>query len=195
MFQNIANDFSDNNKNHYKDVKLNNEEIGMFLKRSFSRQNIILYVISFMISMVSFGGDISLGLAPFGLAILAATASSGIPISIVYIITLLGSFVGLGKDITANYFLTSLVFFATLFIVKTKKQVDYNEKLKLGKNIIISIFVFLFFSALTLKLVNVQIINKDKYKKEQTTESRYTHICQEGRSIGHTLLQKSPPNK
>lgn len=157
MFQNIANDFSDNNKNHYKDVKLNNEEIGMFLKRSFSRQNIILYVISFMISMVSFGGDISLGLAPFGLAILAATASSGIPISIVYIITLLGSFVGLGKDITANYFLTSLVFFATLFIVKTKKQVDYNEKLKLGKNIIISIFVVNIVPMLftTLKLSNV----------------------------------------
>lgn len=157
MFQNIANDFSDNNKNHYKDVKLNNEEIGMFLKRSFSRQNIILYVISFMISMVSFGGDISLGLAPFGLAILAATASSGIPISIVYIITLLGSFVSLGKDITANYFLTSLVFFATLFIVKTKKQVDYNEKLKLGKNIIISIFVVNIVPMLftTLKLSNV----------------------------------------
>ena len=157
MFQKIANDFSDNNKNHYKDVKLNNEEIGMFLKRSFSRQNIILYVISFMISMVSFGGDISLGLAPFGLAILAATASSGIPISIVYIITLLGSFVGLGKDITANYFLTSLVFFATLFIVKTKKQVDYNEKLKLGKNIIISIFVVNIVPMLftTLKLSNV----------------------------------------
>lgn len=157
MFQNIANDFSDNNKNHYKDVKLNNEEIGMFLKRAFSRQNIILYVISFMISMVSFGGDISLGLAPFGLAILAATASSGIPISIVYIITLLGSFVGLGKDITANYFLTSLVFFATLFIVKTKKQVDYNEKLKLGKNIVISIFVVNIVPMLftTLKLSNV----------------------------------------
>ena len=157
MFQNIANDFSDNNKNHYKDVKLNNEEIGMFLKRAFSRQNIILYVISFMISMVSFGGDISLGLAPFGLAILAATASSGIPISIVYIITLLGSFVGLGKDITANYFLTSLVFFATLFIVRTKKQVDYNENLKLGKNIIISIFVVNIVPMLftTLKLSNV----------------------------------------
>ncbi len=157
MFQNIANDFSDNNKNHYKDVKLNNEEIGMFLKRAFSRQNIILYVISFMISMVSFGGDISLGLAPFGLAILAATASSGIPISIVYIITLLGSFVGLGKDITADYFLTSLVFFATLFIVRTKKQVDYNEKLKLGKNIIISIFVVNIVPMLftTLKLSNV----------------------------------------
>lgn len=157
MFQNIANDFSDNNKNHYKDVKLNNEEMGMFLKRAFSRQNIILYVISFMISMVSFGGDISLGLAPFGLAILAATASSGIPISIVYIITLLGSFVGLGKDITANYFLTSLVFFATLFIVRTKKQVDYNENLKLGKNIIISIFVVNIVPMLftTLKLSNV----------------------------------------
>ena len=53
MFQNIANDFSDNNKNHYKDVKLNNEEIGMFLKRSFSRQNIILYVISFIKKYIS----------------------------------------------------------------------------------------------------------------------------------------------
>ena len=31
--------------------------------------------------------------------------------------------------------------------------------------IIISIFVFLFFSAITLKLVNVQIINKDKVQE------------------------------
>ncbi|MBP3502438.1 MAG: SpoIIE family protein phosphatase [Clostridia bacterium] len=140
MFQNISNDFSEN-KNHCQDVKFNSEEIFILLKKIFSKQNIIIYIISFMISMVSFGGDISLGLAPFGLAILAATASAGIPITAIYIFTLLGSFIGLGKDITASYFLTSLVFFATLFILKTKKQNNVNEKVKLGKNIVISILV------------------------------------------------------
>lgn len=138
MFQNISDDFKQN-KNHCQDVKFNSEEIVIFLKKIFSKQNIIIYIISFMISMVSFGGDVSLGLAPFGLSIIAAAASAGIPITAIYIFTLLGSFIGLGKDITISYFLTSLVFFATLFIVKTKKQNDVNEKVKLGKNIVISI--------------------------------------------------------
>ena len=161
MFQNIANDFN-TEKNHYKDVKFNNEDMRIFLRKAFSRQNIIIYIISFMISMVSFGGDISLGLAPFGLAITAAIASSGIPISFVYIITLLGSFFGLGKEITLNYFLTSLVFFATLFIVKTKKQTDANEKMKLGKNIVISILcvniIPMIFTTLSISNVIFSII-------------------------------------
>ena len=75
MFQNIANGVNEKDS-HYKDLKLKNEEIGMFFKRAFTRQNIIIYIIAFMISMVSFGGDVSLGIAPFGLAILAATAGS-----------------------------------------------------------------------------------------------------------------------
>ncbi len=161
MFQNIANDFN-TEKNHYKDVRFNNEDMRIFLRKAFSRQNIIIYIISFMISMVSFGGDISLGLAPFGLAITAAIASSGIPISFVYIITLLGSFLGLGKEITLNYFLTSLVFFATLFIVKTKKQTDANEKMKLGKNIVISILcvniIPMIFTTLSISNVIFSII-------------------------------------
>ena len=161
MFQNIANDFN-TKKNHYKDVRFNNEDMRIFLRKAFSRQNIIIYIISFMISMVSFGGDISLGLAPFGLAITAAIASSGIPISFVYIITLLGSFLGLGKEITLNYFLTSLVFFATLFIVKTKKQTDANEKMKLGKNIVISILcvniIPMIFTTLSISNVIFSII-------------------------------------
>lgn len=53
MFQNISNDFT-NNKNHCGDVKLNNEEIYALLKKVFSKQNIIICIISFMISMVSF---------------------------------------------------------------------------------------------------------------------------------------------
>lgn len=140
MFQSIPNGFSED-KDQIKDVKFNNEEVFEFVKKIFSVKNIIIYIISFMVSMISFGGDVSVGLAPFGLAILAATASSGIPVSGVYIATLLGSFIGLGKDITGAYFLTSLVFFATLFIIKAKKQNESNEKIKFGKNIVISILV------------------------------------------------------
>ena len=137
MFQSIADDFF--KKSHSKDVKFDGEEIKGILKKLFSVKNIIIYIISFMISMVSFGGDISLGLAPFSMAIVAASASCGIPISIIYIVTLLGSYIGLGADITLNYFVTSLVFFATLFVFKAKKQNDANENAKLGKNIVISI--------------------------------------------------------
>lgn len=140
MFQSIPNGFSAE-KSQVKDVKFNNEEVFEFVKKIFSIKNIIVYIISFMVSMISFGDDPSLGLAPFGLAMLGATASSGIPISCVYIASLLGSFVGLGKDITGTYFLTSLVFFATLFVIKAKKQNDSSEKIKFGKNIVISILV------------------------------------------------------
>ena len=139
MFQNIANDL--NGKNHSQDVKFNSEEIKAVLVKFFSKQNIIIYIISFMISMVSFGGDVSLGLAPFGLAIIASAASCGIPISVIYIVTLIGSYIGLGQDITLNYILTSIVFFATLFIVRAKKQKEVNEKMKLGKNLVISILI------------------------------------------------------
>ena len=140
MFQSIPNGYSAE-KSQIKDVKFNNEEVFEFVKKIFSIKNIIIYIISFMVSMISFGNDVSLGLAPFGLAILAATASSGIPVSGVYVASLLGSFIGLGKDITGTYFLTTLVFFATLFVIKAKKQSDSSEKIKFGKNIVISILV------------------------------------------------------
>lgn len=139
MFQDTTNDFY--KRNHSKDVKFDGDEMKELLKKLFSVRNIIIYIISFMISMVSFGGDASLGIAPFSLAIVSAAASTGIPISFVYIATLLGSYVGLGADITGNYFLTSIVFFATLFIIKAKKQDDVNEKVMLGKNICISILL------------------------------------------------------
>lgn len=140
MFQNVQSGFSEN-RSHLRDVRFDVEEAITLIKKIFSLKNVIIYIISFMVSMISFGGDISVGLAPFGLAMVAASASAGIPITVVYIVTLIGSFIGLGKDITASYFLTSLVFFATLFIIRAKKQNDVNEKVKLGKNIIISILI------------------------------------------------------
>ena len=137
MFQGVAGDLG--KKSHSKDVKYSQIDIKDLLSKLFSIRNIVIYVISFLVSMVSFGGDSSLGIAPFSLSMVAASASCGIPISIVYLATILGSFIGLGPDATGSYFLISIVFFITLFIFKAKKQEDVNEKAKFGKNIILSI--------------------------------------------------------
>ena len=65
MFQNIAKDF-EKKESQVEDVKLYKiEEIKGLLKKFFAKQNILLYIISFMISMVSFGGSSSLRTSPF----------------------------------------------------------------------------------------------------------------------------------
>ena len=138
MFQNIAKDFK-KNQSQNEDVKLYKiEEIKELLKKFFIKKNLLLYVISLMISMVSFGGNSSLGLAPFGIAIVAATLSNCIPIGFVYIITCIGTFIGFGTDGLINYIITSIVFFISLFVLKTRIQDEANEKRKIGRNIIIS---------------------------------------------------------
>ena len=139
MFQGVTSGFE--RKKHSKDVKYESNEVKEVLVKLFTVRNIAIYIIAFMVSMVSFGGDVSLGIAPFSLAIVAASASCGIPISMVYISTLLGSFIGLGADNTGCYFFTSIVFFATLFVFRAKKQENANEKAKFGKNIILSILL------------------------------------------------------
>ena len=138
MFQNIEKDL-DKNESQNKDVKVFNfTDIKELIKKFFAKQNIILYIISLMVSMVSFGGNSSLGLAPFALAIVAATISNGIPIGVAYILTCIGTFVGFGAGGLVSYIITSVVFFASLFIFKTRIQDDCNEKRKVGKNLVIA---------------------------------------------------------
>lgn len=138
MFQNIARDF-EKKQSQKQDVRMYQfEEIKEILKKFFVKQNLILYVMSLMISMVGFGGSSSLGLAPFALAIVAATLGNTIPIGVVYILTCIGTFVGFGADGLMNYIATSVVFFASLFVLRTRVQDECNEQRKVGKNIIIS---------------------------------------------------------
>ena len=72
MFQNIT----DENGQEYQDTLNNNKNTNrIILKKLFSIQDIVLYGIAFMTSMVSFNGSFS----PFGLAIFAASCSNKIP--------------------------------------------------------------------------------------------------------------------
>ncbi|MBR2787015.1 MAG: SpoIIE family protein phosphatase [Clostridia bacterium] len=138
MFQNIAKDF-EKAQSQKEDVKLYKfAEIKELAKKFFVKKNILLYIVALMVSMVSFGGNSSLGLAPFGLSILSATLGNGIPIGLVYVITCIGTVVGFGAKGVLNYLITSLVFFVSLFVFRNRVQDDCNERRKVGKNVVIS---------------------------------------------------------
>lgn len=136
MFQNINSDYEEIEE---VEIKANKKtKILDILKELCKIQNIIYYIICFGVSMVSFGE----GISPFGLAILGATCSNKMPVSIVYIACAIGTFCGHGKEGLLIYILTSLVFITFSLIYKSKyENVVRNEKKKLGKHLVVSTFL------------------------------------------------------
>ena len=102
------------------------------------RNNIIMYIISFMLSLVGIGGEFSL----FSISILGACFSSSIPLLGVIIVTLIGNIIKFGAGGGLEYFLTSLVLFISIFIFKPKYNEDErNEKIKVAKNLAVAVFL------------------------------------------------------
>lgn len=128
MFQNLA----DSVELNHKDVKVNNKQ--EFLREIFTIPNIIIYILSFLVSMVS----IKDGISPFAMAFFVAACSSAVPAGIVIFTTSLGVFVSLGWGEFLSYFLMILIFFLSIVFIKPRVQDDRNEITKLGKNLIIS---------------------------------------------------------
>ena len=85
MFQNIVDEEKEENISQ-EDIRIDKKEnIKNLLKKLFTKQNILVYILSFMLSMVS---GIN-GMAPFGLAIFAAALSNAVPAGIIYVLTLI----------------------------------------------------------------------------------------------------------
>ena len=135
MFQNIIDE----------EIKEQEEEINSYkqkrridFKNLFSINDIVLYAISFMVSMVGFGKEF----APFSLAIFAATCSNKNAAGVVLIATLLGSLIEFGLNGFLSYLLTVLLFIVLILIFKPRYENEYrNEKQKLGKYVLISSFI------------------------------------------------------
>ena len=108
MFQNITRDLFDNQNEEYKEnKKVSTKDV---LKRLFAKQNIMLYAVTFLISMVGFDeSSLMFSLSPFGLAIIAGALSNNRPIGIMYALSLIGTFIGFGLNNLVIYFITSLV--------------------------------------------------------------------------------------
>lgn len=135
MFQNIVDEEKEENVSR-EDVKIDKKEsVKNILKKLFTKQNILVYILAFMLSMVS---GIN-GMAPFGLAIFAAAISNAIPTGIVYILTIIGTYIGFKSSGALTYILTSLVFIGMVLIFKPWYEEEYkSERRKLGKYVIIS---------------------------------------------------------
>ena len=138
MFQNITRDSLDNqNEYNEESKKVSAKDV---LKRLFAKQNIMLYIITFMISMVGFDDNtLIFSLVPFGLAIIAGALGNNRPIGIMYVLSLIGTFIRFGFNNLLVYFITSLVFFVSILIVRPKIQENVNEKRKIGGHLIFAV--------------------------------------------------------
>lgn len=104
----------------------------------FAMKNMVIYVISFMLSMVGLGGEFSV----FSVSMLGACLASSVPALGVMIVSLIGNTIKYGVEGALGYFLTTLIMIATLFILKPiYNEKERNEKIKIGKNIVLSILI------------------------------------------------------
>lgn len=140
MFQNISREDIDNQN---EEVKIHKKEnMQEVFKRLFAKQNIVLYVISFMISMVGLRSDnVIFSIVPFGLSFIAAALSNGQAIGIMYVLSLLGTFLKFGVNSFLTYFITSLLFFALVLVIRPKLQENVNEGKKIGGHLFFAVFL------------------------------------------------------
>ena len=137
MFQNLT------ETENTKETLANPKNI---LANVLSKKYIILYIVTFMLSQVSMGYDIS----PFSIAIIAAGVSNEIPIIGVILVSLIGNTISTGFKGTVSFIIILLLFFAS-FLIKEPKYNDpeRNEKLLLSRRI--------FFASIIVSLIKVFI--------------------------------------
>lgn len=142
MFQNISKNQENGFEEESQYYEQSNNTKNAVLKRTFSIQNCIIYILSFMLSMA--GGDANiLNVVPFGFAIMAAAVGTEVPILMVCIACLSGTIIKSGTSYLLTYILTILVFLASILIKKPKElvsDIDFNEKKKVGGHIVFSVF-------------------------------------------------------
>lgn len=144
MLQNISEKYNQVSNSgaveeNYSSEKVNYREV---FSKLFTKQKIMIYIVTFMISMCSFGGNSSsMIVSPFGLAMIAASVSYGMPVAIVYIASLLATFIKFGFNATAMFLITSAVMLVLILTKRPAESDDEQEKIKLGSYLFISIMV------------------------------------------------------
>lgn len=134
MFQNINEDTIDLDS---KNTSNNTNKVNIF-SNVFTKDNIVLYLVSFMLSFVGLNGEFSI----FSISMLGACFASSVPALGIVLVSLLGNFIKFGTGGLLGYFLTALMMIVSLFIIKPRyNEQERNEKIKIGKNIFISVLL------------------------------------------------------
>ena len=144
MVQNILNDTEEEVWNEEEEEQKNDNNksrIIQMLKNTFTLNNTIIYIISLMISLVGGGtNSIFTQMVPFSFAMVAASLSGGIPLTMVCLLTAIGTTIKYGASGLLYYILTMLVFLALVLIKRPLQQEDKNEQIKVGVQMAISVF-------------------------------------------------------
>ena len=139
MFQNIS---KQDEEVFDEDVELNKENrVKGILKENLSIQNCIIYILAFMVSLVGGQDSMFTSIAPFGFAIIAASIGARIPALLVCIVTLIGTTIKFGGNGLLFYILTLLIFLAFVLIKRPKEEEERNEKIKLGIQVSLAVFI------------------------------------------------------
>ena len=99
-----------------------------------------MWALAFMLSFVD---GVGLNYSIFAIAIMAATISNGIPVGVLYVLTMIGTLIKFQTAGLLSYIFTTAIFIALILIFKPKKlMLEYeNEKVKLGKYIFWAVFI------------------------------------------------------
>lgn len=127
MFQNITERIEEDSK------------IKLIFKEMLKKENIIICILTFLLSSVSINTEI----IPFGLAVLAACMGTTVPVFMVFIIAMVSTIIFHGVDGFSTFFYTTILFFIMNFIFKPKISVeDRNEILLVGGKLFWSCFIY-----------------------------------------------------
>lgn len=107
-------------------------------KEIFKFHNIIIYILTFFISMVSIRNEV----LPFGLAIIAACLGTEIPIVVVFIVSSLSILIFQGANNFGIFFFTCLLYFSLTIIIRPKYSIEErNEIVKTGGKLFWACFI------------------------------------------------------
>lgn len=107
----------------------------------FSVQKLVVYLLTFMISMVSLGQNNDTTIAPFGIALVVATISNGIPAIFAFTAGLVGSMIKFGWTQVSIYLLTFACFLAMYLIKRPGKKEGDEGNINLGGYVFVSVLV------------------------------------------------------
>ena len=118
------------------------------LKNLVNFKNIIIYIISFMISTIDMGQEVS----PFSIAIVGASLSGGVPAVVVVLTGLLGNIIGVGTVGGLNYILIILMLLILICIKPPKENDQYkNEQIQIAGHIFVSVLLVMIAKLLLTK--------------------------------------------
>jgi len=121
----------------------------------------ILYIISFLISMVGFNNEVN----PFAVSMLGAFCSLNIPVGILVVICSIGTYLRFGAVSTIIYVMTAVTFIVTIMIARPKKIIgtEENEKVRLAKYLVISTAILQIFKFFVMDMLVYDVLQSILY--------------------------------